>query len=200
MSQIVTEPQTNSESTITIAAVNASKDNWEWKCLLSTFDKVNWQIRRRRLDLIVFGEEFGFDRNAAVDIRFFGVSSREKTEQILSTAQIMYCSQSFDPEFAERTRSNVPPELSLFLRSGRPTVFHAPIYAASVDFLRTHKAAALCHSSGPVSVELYNCFDRLIFDSEYYEQMVTGGLQAADQEMITAISQEQLRRCVKAND
>lgn len=195
------EPSENSESnTLTIAAANAGKDNWEWKCLLSTLDKVAWKIRDRRVSLIVFGEEFGFDRNASLDVRFVGKSSRERTEQILSTAQIMYCSQSFEPKFAERTRSYIPPELSLFLKSGRPLVFHAPAYAAPVDFLKTHKAAVLCHSCEPVSVELYNCFDRLIFDSEYYEEIAGQGLHAAQQELIAAISQEQLRRCIKTNE
>ncbi len=191
----------NSQShTITIAAANVGKDDWEWKCLLSTFDKVGWKIRNRRLAMIVFGEEFGFDRNTAMDVQFVGISSRAKTERLLSTAQIMYCSQSFEPKFANRTRSHVPPELSLFLRSGRPVVFHGPVYAAPVEFLKTHEAAVLCHSCEPVSVELYNCFDRLIFDDEHYEKIAANGLHAAEQELISSISQEQLLRCVKTND
>jgi|GEM_PF-4814845 len=195
------EPITNNETnTITIAAANTGKDNWEWTCLLSTFDKVNWQIRNRRLTLLIFGEEFGFDRNASIDARFVGMSSREKTEEILSAADIMYCSQSFEPKFAERTRSHWPPELALFLKSGRPTVYHGPSYAAPVQFLKQHHAAVLCHSCEPVSVELYNCFDRLLFDADFYRETAEHGRQAAQQELITSISDEHLKHCVKAND
>lgn len=197
----MTETSTNSESnTITIAAANVGKDNWQWKCLLSTFDKVGWKIRNRRLNLVVFGEEVGFDRNTALDVRFVGISSRKRTEQIISTAQITYCYQNFEPKFADHTRAHVPPELSLFLGSGRPLVFHAPVYAAPVEFLKTHKAAALCHHCEAVSVDLYNCFDRLIFDSQYYEDIASNGLRAAKHELITSITQDRMHHCIKVND
>ncbi len=133
-------------------------------------------------------------------MQFVGVTSRERTEQILSSAQIMYCSQRFEPKFAAHARSHVPPELSLFLKSGRPLVFHGPDYAAPVELLKSKNAAAFCHSCELVNVELYNCFDRLLFDKEYYAELATNGLHAAQHALIANISQEQLSRCIKTND
>ncbi|MBA3992055.1 MAG: hypothetical protein C0469_00915 [Cyanobacteria bacterium DS2.3.42] len=193
------EPSTNSESsTITIAVANASKDNWEWKCLLSTLDKVGWQIRNNKIQLLVFGKDFGFDCNTPVYARFLGISTEAKTIEMLSTAQIMYCSQKFEPKFAEQTRTHFPPELSLLLRSGRPLVFHGPDYAAPVSFLKSQNAAVFCHSCESIDVELYNSFDRLIFDLEHYDNIAANGLRAAQHELITSISEEQLLECVKA--
>lgn len=193
-------PEPAEPNKITIAAANNGMNGWELQCLISTFEKASWQIRDHRLALMIFGGDFGFDCKSAMDIRFVGLPSKAKVEQMLSTADIVYCAQTLDPKYAEFVRSHLPSELAPFLASGRPLVFHGPEFAAAAELLSAHNAAVFCHSYEQLNVELYNCFDRLIFDSEYYKNIAAQGLLVSKHKLIQAISHERLGSHVKSND
>lgn len=187
-------------NTITIAAASAPKEHWEWRCLLTTLDKVDWQIRGRRVHLKVFGDTFNLDRLSGVDVHFVGQANFAQTAEFLSEVHILYCSQSLDKRFAEDARKTIPAELYLLLRSGKPLIFHSPEYSAAAAFLKAQNAALLCHSAEAINIELYNCIDRLIFDQELYAEISGNGREAAMQEPISLISANQLKPWISANN
>lgn len=142
--------------------------SWEWSCLLATLDHVNWQVRNRKVSLKLIGGKFSIQSTKPVDIEYLGIHSAQKTIDLLSTFDILYCPQKFDHTHRSKETTILPVELRYFLASGRPTLIHAPSYALSSKLLLPAHACAKSQSHEAVNIELYNALDRLTFDSDYY--------------------------------
>ncbi|MBC7998602.1 MAG: hypothetical protein IAF58_11695, partial [Leptolyngbya sp.] len=125
----------SSDSTITMAVAVPIEASWEWRCLLSTLDHLNWQIRNRKVSLKLLGGKFSIQSTKPVDIEYLGIHTAQKTIDLLSTFDVLYCPQKFDHTRRSKEATYLPTELRYFLASGRPILIHAPDYALSSKLL-----------------------------------------------------------------
>ena len=165
---------------IVIAAACPFFPQWEWKCLFETLDRVGWKVREKPVKVKILGEKFRLDWDKPVDVQYLGLHGQKDTIEILGTIDILYCPQVFSREMETEVRSQLPAELLYFLASGRPIVLHAPEYAAATQLLKPKEAAAFSQSSSPVNIELYNCLDRLTFDSDFYSSITKNARELFD--------------------
>lgn len=166
---------TSSDSTITIAVAVPIEASWEWGCLLSTLDHLNWQVRNRKVALKLLGGKFSIQSTKPVDIEYLGIHPSQKTIDLLSTFDVLYCPQKFDQTHRSKEATSLPIELRYFLASGRPTLIHAPTYALSSQLLLPEQACANSQSHEAINIELYNALDRLTFDADFYAMICSNG-------------------------
>lgn len=156
---------------VSIGVASPIEAKWEWNCLLSTLDHVDWIIRSRKISIKLTGTAFNVDTTRPADIQFLGAYRAQETIELLSSFDILYCAQKFSPNMQAVEEINLPLELPYFLASGRPIILHAPPYAAASKLLKPESACALSESHDQVNIELHNAIDRLIFDPEFVSKL-----------------------------
>jgi glycosyltransferase involved in cell wall biosynthesis len=107
----------------------------------------------------------------AENVTFLGWKSQTEAVKILAGCNFLYCPYPFDPSMEDVVRQSFPSKLVLYLASGRPIIFHGPVYSAAADYIAGKGCGVLATSLSAESI--LREIERLVGDRELYANIAS---------------------------
>ncbi len=159
----------NSGDTLTLGMFGYESQTLEMKSLLATLNAVGWRIRSKNVLLRIFGHNAFAQTTNPANIEYLGWRGEKEAIDELAKSDILFCANNLNKKgLPDKTHTAGLPYL---LAAGRPIVYSGPLEAPTRILLSQYNAAAMSDSTEEINIDLYNCIDRLIFDTELYEQV-----------------------------
>lgn len=137
------------KQTITIGIAGGIYAVSAWESLLLAFDRVNWMLGKRNLELLVLGSDCHIKSKAHANVRYMGFRGSPDLESILSECDLLYVPQPFEPPLKRLSSLSFPTKLSTYLALGKPVFAHGPQYATLNAFFQKHECGVFCDSLEP---------------------------------------------------
>lgn len=117
----------------------------EMLMLLSTLDRMQWQLQGRQVILRVFGLRFVCEGRVPRRIDYRGyLPEIAAVVKGLSDCDLLFLPQPFAPEAASFTRYSFPTKLTTYLAARRPILLFAPDHSALTTFFRDNEVPLIC--------------------------------------------------------
>ena len=136
------EPQSGSVLRIGFAGTVSARS--AFSNFLKGLDERGWHIGDRTVHLILVGHRFDLSTNRAAHIEYLGWRSNAETIELLSSCDVNYLPQPFEPEMSSFSRLSFPTKLTTYLAAGRPVLLHAPDGASLPRFFKEYAFGAWC--------------------------------------------------------
>jgi glycosyltransferase involved in cell wall biosynthesis len=142
----------------------------EWSQLLAALHAVDWTVGGCRVRIVAMGP-LAPPSMPAENVTFLGWKSQTEAIKILAGCNFLYCPYPFDPSMEDVVRQSFPSKLVLYLASGRPIIFHGPVYSAAADYIAGKGCGVLATSLSAESI--LREIDRLVGDRELYANIAS---------------------------
>jgi hypothetical protein len=123
-----------------------------WNAFQFALDRLDWQINNKKIVLVVAGQEIQFRAFKPAECRFYGWRSASELSELLTSCDVLYVPQPFDPLQEPLARLSFPTKLSTYVATGRPVFLHAPKYGSLTSFSKYYEFGLLSHSLDPVEL------------------------------------------------
>jgi len=118
----------------------------EMLMLLSTLDRMQWQLQGRQVILRVFGLRFVCEGRVPRRIDYRGyLPEIADVVQGLSDCDLLFLPQPFAAEAESFTRYSFPTKLTTYLAARRPILLFAPKHSALASFFEHNEVPLLCN-------------------------------------------------------
>jgi glycosyltransferase involved in cell wall biosynthesis len=142
----------------------------EWSQLLAALHAVDWTVGGCRVRIVAMGP-LAPPSMPAENVTFLGWKSQTEAVKILAGCNFLYCPYPFDPSMEDVVRQSFPSKLVLYLASGRPIIFHGPVYSAAADYIAGKGCGVLATSLSAESI--LREIERLVGDRELYANIAS---------------------------
>ena len=121
----------------------------ELQALIQTLDLMGWQYNGQKIILRFYGRAIQLFLSKPSNIQVKGWLPQDELLSELVQADLLYCPYWFSERFRLPSTLSFPSKLSTYLKTGVPTLVHAPEYASPRKFVEQNDVGYICGSLDP---------------------------------------------------
>lgn len=124
----------------------------EIQALIQALDLMEWQYNGRKIILRFYGRTIQLSLSKPSNIQVMGWLPQNELLSELAQADLLYCPYWFSERFKLPSSLSFPSKLSTYLKTGVPTLVHAPDYASPRKFVEQNDVGYICGTLDPNTV------------------------------------------------
>jgi len=145
----VCEKRKREDDSLVIALSGQLYASQEIQALIRALDLMEWQHNEQKIILRFYGRSIQIFLSKPSNIQVMGWLSQDKLLSELVQVDLLYCPYWFSERFRLPSTLSFPSKLSTYLKTGVPTLVHAPDYASPRQFVEQNDVGYICGTLDP---------------------------------------------------
>lgn len=148
----IQEKKKNEDNSLIIAMSGQLYASQEIQALIQALDLMEWQHNGRKIILRFYGRSIQFFLSKPSNIQVMGWLHQDELLSELAQTDLLYCPYWFSEQFRLPSTLSFPSKLSTYLKTGVPTLVHAPDYASPRKFVEQNDVGYICGTLDPNTI------------------------------------------------
>ena len=148
----VCEKKRREDDSLVIALSGQLYASQEIQALIQALDLMDWQYNGRKIVLRFYGKAIRLFLFRPSNIQVMGWLPQDELLSELAQTDLLYCPYWFSEQFRLPAALSFPSKLSTYLKTGVPTLVHAPEYASPRQFVEQNDVGYICGTLDPNTI------------------------------------------------